>query len=153
MLATTRTPELVFFITGLLLYGVLLWSIKRRFLKKLDLVFSKHTYDAPDFTEISKRLEALNLDSAHFVFTMDRHANVLFRQNKVTLVYGRVGARSPGGIRGPVWTLRKRIFALADKNQTEWMNSNPDVFECAMASYGDSVFWVGLDRMLSGQDV
>jgi hypothetical protein len=41
------------------------------------------------------------------------------------------------------------VFALADTDQTEWMNSNPDVFECAMAGYSDSVFWVRLDRMLS----
>src|ERR1700730_17980691 len=102
MHATTRTPELVIFMAGILLYGLLLWSIKRRFLKKLDLVFSRHSYDAPDSAEINKRLDSLNLDSAHFVFTMDRHANIFFRQNKVTLVYGCTGSRSPGGLRGPV---------------------------------------------------
>ena len=149
MLATTRTPELAIFIAGILLYGVLLWSKKRRFLKKLDHIFSKHNNDTPDVTEISKRLEALNLDSAHFVFTMDRHANILFRQNKITLVYGRVGARSPGGIRGPAWTLSKRTYALADKTQMEWMKSNTDIFECATAGYSYSVFWVNLDKMLS----
>ena len=150
MLATSGTPELIIFITGLLLYGVLIWSIRRRFLKKVDLVFSKHSDDAPDFTEISERLDAVNLDSAHFVFTMDRYANILFRQNKITLVYGHIGTRSPGGIRGPVWTLRKATYALADKNQIEWMKSNPDVFKHAMATYSYSVFWVDLDAMLSG---
>ena len=149
MLATTRTPELVIFAAGILLYVGLLWSIKRRFLKKLDLVFSRHHDDAPDFAELSKRLDSLNLDSAHFVFTMDRHANILFRQNKITLIYGHTGARSPGGIRGPVWTLRKRVYALVDKNQTAWMNNNPDIFECAMAGYSYSVFWVSLDGMRS----
>jgi hypothetical protein len=150
MLATTGTPELVIFIAGILLYGALLWSIKRRFLKKLDRVFLKHSDDAPDFAEIRKRLDALNLDSAHFVFTMDRRANIVFRQNKITLVYGHIGSRSPGGIRGPVWTLRKMVYALADKNQMEWMTSNPDVFQCAMAGYSYSVFWVSLDRVLAG---
>ena len=149
MLATTRTPELVVFLSGLVLYGVLLWSLKRSFLKKLNRVFSRHRDDAPNFAEISKRLETLNLDSAHFVFTIERHANLLFRQNKITLVYGRVGSRSPGGIRGPVWTLRKRVYALVDRKQTEWMKRQPDAFQFAMAAYPDSVFWADLDRMLS----
>jgi len=150
MLATTGTPELVFFIAGLLLYGLLLWFFKRRFLKKLDLVFSKHSEDAPGSAEIAQRLEALNLDSAHFVFTMERHANVPFRQNRITLVYGRIGIRSPGGIRGPEWTLRKAVYALADKHQTEWLRGHPDAFTYATTDYSNSVFWVSLDAFLAG---
>jgi hypothetical protein len=81
---------------------------------------------------------------------MDRHANILFRQHRITLVYGHIGARSPGGIRGPVWTLKKMVYALVDKNQIEWTKSNPDVFKHAMDSYSYSVFWVDLHGMLSG---
>ena len=148
MLATTRMPELVTFLAGILLYGGLLWSIRRRFLQKLDLVFSQSGDEAPDSAEINKRLDSLNLDSAHFVFTMDRHANLRFRQKRITLVYGHIGTRSPGGIRGPAWTLKKRVYALADQRQAEWMNRHPDVFERATTGYNDSVFWVNLDGML-----
>jgi len=150
MRSTTGTPELIIFVAGLLLYGVLLWSIHRRFLKKVDLIFARHDSDAPSSAEINKRLDALNQDSAHSVFCMDRHANISFRQQKLTLVYGRVGTRSPGGIRGPVWTLRKTVFALVDTNQMDCMKSTPNIFKCAINGYTDSVFWVSLDALLSG---
>ena len=81
---------------------------------------------------------------------MERHANVLFRDKEITLIFGRVGTRSPGGIRGPVWTLAKKMYALAENSQTEWMRGNADVFEPAMSGYHYSVFWVNRDALIAG---
>ena len=95
-------------------------------------------------------MEEINLDSAHFVFTMERYANVPFRRKEVILVFGRVGTRSPGGIRGPVWRLAKTAYALVPNSQAEWVTSNGDVFKPAMSGYSHSVFWVNLDAMKAG---
>ncbi len=149
MPATIRAPELITFLTGILLYGVLLWSGQRRFLKKLDLVFSKHGVDEPNETTVREVLEELNLDSAHLMFTMDRHANIAFQESKITLLYGHIGTRSPGGIRGPVWTLKKAVYALVDKTETQWANHHPAVFKYALSGYSYSVFWVNLDALIA----
>ena len=148
MIATIRTTELLAAGAGLLLYGSLLWFLNRRFLQKLDRVFGQHGFDQPTLTHVQRTLEELNLDSAHFVFTMERYANIPFRQKEVTLVFGRVGTRSPGGIRGPVWRLAKTVYALADNSQTEWMKSNANAFTLAMSGYSHSVFWVNLGAMM-----
>lgn len=69
----------------------MLWYLKRRFLKKLDLAFPKHNDDASAFAGIEKRLDALNQDSAHFVFTMERYTEIRFRQRDISVLYGRIG--------------------------------------------------------------
>jgi hypothetical protein len=148
VISTIRTTELLAAGAGLLLYGSLLWFLNGRFLKKLDRVFCQHSSDQPTLTHVQRTLEEINLDSAHFVFTMERYANIPFRQNEVTLVFGRVGTRSPGGIRGPVWRLAKTVYALANHSQKEWMKSNADVFKLAMSGHDYSVFWVNLGAMI-----
>lgn len=150
MIATIRIGELLAVTAVLLLYGWLLWFLNGRFLKKLDLIFRRHSAAQPTFAQVQKTLEEINLDSAHFVFTMERYANILFREKEVTLVFGRVGKRSPGGIRGPVWRLAKTAYALAPNHQAEWMKRNADVFKPAAAGYGHTVFWVNLNAMKAG---
>ena len=150
MIAAIRTGELLAVAAVLLFYGWLLWFLNGRFLKKLDIIFRRHILDQPTFIQVQKTLEEINLDSAHFVFTMERHANIPFRQKVVTLVFGRVGIRSAGGIRGPVWRLAKTAYALAPNSQAEWMKRNADVFKTATSGYGHSVFWVNLDAMKAG---
>jgi len=150
VIAAIRIAELLAVTAGFALYGWLLWLLNGRFLKKLDLVFCRHSLDQPTFGQVQRTLEQINLDSAHFVFTMERYANVPFRRKEVILVFGRVGTRSPGGIRGPVWRLAKTVYALADNRHTEWMKSHADVFKPAMSGHGHSVFWVNLDAMIAG---
>jgi len=150
VIAAIRTAELLAVAAVLLFYGWLLWFLNGRFLKKLDLVFCRHSLDQPAFGQVQKTLEEINLDSAHFVFTMERHANVLFREKEVTLLFGRVGIRSAGGVRGPVWRLAKTAYALVPNSQAEWMTSNGDVFKPAMSGYSHSVFWVNLEAMKAG---
>jgi hypothetical protein len=147
VIAAIRIAELLAVTAVLLLYGWLLWFLNGRFLKKLDLVFSQHSADQPTFGQVQRTLEEINLDSAHFVFTMERYANILFRQKEVTLVFGRVGIRSAGGIRGPVWRLAKTAYALAPKSHAEWMKGHADVFKPALSGYGYSVYWVDLDAI------
>jgi hypothetical protein len=147
VIAAVRTAEFLSVTAVLVFYGWLLWLLNRRFLKRLDGVFSRHGLDEPTLSEVERTLEEINLDSAHFVFTMERYANVLFREKDVTLVFGRVGIRSPGGIRGPVWRLAKTVYALAPNSQAEWMRSNGDVFKPAMSAYTHSVFWVNLGAL------
>jgi hypothetical protein len=149
VIAVVRTPELLAVTAGLMLYGALLWFLNRRFLKRLNLIFSQHRLDEPTLTDIKRTLDELNLDSAHFAFAVERHANILLRHKEVTLVYGRVGTRSPGGMRGPVWTLAKTVYALAENSQTEWMKSNSDIFRPAMSGYRYSIFWVNLDELIA----
>ena len=119
MIAAIRIGELLAVTAVLLFYGWLLWFLNGRFLKKLDLIFRRHSLDHPAFGQVQKTLEEINLDSAHFVFTMERHANVLFREKEVTLLFGRVGIRSAGGVRGPVWRLAKTAYALVPNSQAE----------------------------------
>ena len=135
-------------IVGLSLYGALVWILHRRFHKKLAAAFSRHGEEEPTFAAVKEKLDDLNEDSAHFVFTMDRRANIAFRGRSITLVYGRVGTRSPGGIRGPVWTLRKTIYVLVPRSESAWMESHSEVFQQAMSGYHVSIFWVNLEAML-----
>jgi len=152
VIAVIRTTEFLAVTAVLLLYGSLLWFLNRRFVKKLDRIFCQHSLDRPTLAHVQRTLEEINLDSAHFVFTMERYANIPFRQREVTLVFGRVGTRSPGGIRGPVWRLAKTVYALAHHSQTEWMMSNADVFRPAMSGNSYSVFWVNLAAMIERRD-
>ncbi len=138
------------FLAALLLYIAVLWYLNRRFQQKLGAAFLGRHCSGPGLTAVSEILDDLNEDCAHFVFTAERSGNILFRDKPVTLVYGRVGARSPGGIRGPVWTLRKAIYTLAPPEQSTWMKSQPDVFTHAVSGYRCSIFWVNLDAFLAG---
>jgi hypothetical protein len=147
VIAVIRTPELLAVTAGLVLYGALLWFLNRRFLKNLDRIFCQRRLSQPALAEIQKTLEQLNLDSAHFVFAMDRYANIPFREKEIILIFGRVGTRSPGGIRGPVWRLAKTVYALSENSQAEWMKGNADVFKPAMSGYGHSVYWVNLTAL------
>src|ERR1700740_3288019 len=97
VIATVRITELVFVSVGLLLYVSLLWFLQRRFLKKVNLVFSHRSCDERTVTQIKRTLDDLNLDSAHCMFTMERITNIVFRRKEITLLYGRVASRSPGG--------------------------------------------------------
>jgi len=142
--------ELAAFSAALLLYASLLWFLNWRFHKKLDAAFLRRQCTGPGFADVSETLHDLNEDCAHFVFTAERCGNILFRGKHVTLVYGRVGSRSPGGIRGPGWTLRKAVFALVSHHESEWMRSNPDVFTHTVSGYRYSIFWVNLDTLLAG---
>ena len=132
------------------LYVSLLWSLDRRFRRKLGLAFSCHHCAGPSFAAISEILRDLNEDCGHFVFTAEQSGNVLFREKPVTLVYGHVGSRSQGGIRGPVWKLRKRAYALVPNAQLDWMKTIPGVFRQATSGYRYSIFWVNLDAFLAG---
>jgi hypothetical protein len=150
VIAAVRTAELLAVTTVLAFYGSLLWYLNGRFLKKLDRIFCRQSLDQPTLGEVQRTLEEISLDSAHFIFTMERYANIPFRQKEVILVFGRVGTRSRGGIRGPLWRLAKTTYALAHNSQTEWMKSNADVFRPAMSGYDYSVFWVNLDALIAG---
>jgi hypothetical protein len=95
-------------------------------------------------------LRDLNEDCGHFAFAAEQSGNVLFQEQPITLVYGHVGSRSPGGIRGPVWKLRKRAYALVPNTHLDWMKTFPSVFRHATSGYRYSIFWVNLDAFLDG---
>jgi hypothetical protein len=124
--------------------------LDRRFRRKLGLAFSRHHCAGPSFATISEVLRDLNEDCAHFVFAAEQSGNVLFREKQITLVYGHVGSRSPGGIRGPVWKLGKRAYALVPNTEFEWTQTMPSVFRLATSGYRYSIFWVNLDAFLAG---
>jgi len=138
------------FLAALLLYASLLWYLNRRFHQKLRAAFLRPPCSGPGFTAVSEILDDLNEDCAHFVFTAQHSGNNLFHDKPVTLIYGRVGSRSPGGIRGPVWTLRKAVYALVPPEQAEWMKSHSGIFTHAASGYRCSIFWVNLDAFLAG---
>jgi hypothetical protein len=148
--AQTRFLEAAAFFAALLLYLFILWFLDRRFRRKLAQAFSRHHCAGPSFASISEALRDLNEDCAHFVFTAEQSANVLFRERRIALVYGHVGIRSPGGIRGPVWTLRKRVYAFVPNDEVEWMKANRGVFKLATSGYRFSIFWVDLNAFLAG---
>ena len=142
--------EAAAFIAAVFLYLSILWNLEQRFRRKLGLAFSRDHCPGPTFAAISDTLRELNEDCAHFVFTAEQSGNVLFREKPITLVYGHVGSRFPGGIRGPVWKLRKRAYALVPNTQSDWMKTIPSVFRHATSGYRYSIFWVNLDALLAG---
>jgi hypothetical protein len=148
ILALVRSTEFAAVIAGLSLYGAFVSILNWKFHRKLAAVFSRHLDEGPTSAEIGEALNDLNEDSAHFVFTMDRSANIPFREGFITLIYGRVGTRSPGGIRGPVWTLRKTVYAFVPNSHVPEIKRHADIFEPAMSGYRFSIFWVKLDALL-----
>jgi hypothetical protein len=149
VIAAVRTAELSAVIAGLIVYALVLWLLHRRFRQQVEILFSQSVFDEAARAEINRTLDEVNLDSAHFVFTMERCAKLLFRQQEITIAYGFVGTRAPGGIRGPEWTLRKTVFTLANNRQAEWMGRHQDVFTLAMSAAGHSVFWVKVDALVA----
>jgi hypothetical protein len=145
-----RLLEATAFFAGLLFYFCTLWFLDRRFRRKLALAFSRHHCAGPSFATISEALRDLNEDCAHFVFTAEQSGNVLFREREIALIYGQVGIRFSGGIRGPAWALRKRVYALVPNDQLEWMKAQRGVFKYATSGYQVSIFWVNLDAFLAG---
>jgi hypothetical protein len=148
--AQLRLIEAAAFVAAVGFYFGILWYLDRKFRRKLGLAFSRHHCGGPSFAAISETLSDLNEDCAHFVFMAEQSGNVFFRERPIALVYGHVGSRSPGGIRGPMWTLRKRVYALVPNDQSEWMKSHRGVFKHATSGYQFSVFWVNLDALLAG---
>jgi hypothetical protein len=146
--APVRTIEAAAFVAAVFVYVSILWNLDRQFRRKLGLAFSCHRCAGPSFATISEELRELNEDCAHFIFTAEQSGNVLFREKPITLVYGHVGCRYPGGIRGPVWKLRKRAFALVPNTELEWVKTIPSVFRHATSGYRYSIFWVSLEAFV-----
>src|SRR6185436_205064 len=81
----------------------------------------------PTMAEMCSALASVNACCSKFTFGVTRTSNVLFRGQRISLVFGPVGHIS-GSFAGHV---ELSLFALADTRQAEWMRRNPDVFSAA----------------------
>jgi hypothetical protein len=111
------------------------WTWRFRRFKKL--LFSKNEFEEPTLHEINNKLEEINTE-APFGFAADRRANVYFRGEKISIIYGPVAWSDTS-------THSNRcFFVIAPKEQSHAVQRNSDVFELAVSGTNASIFWVDM---------
>jgi len=133
------------FVVGfILLYVSVVIYLKLRFRRIVNLVFAKHLFNEPSLQQLNIYLDMINRETSIFMFSIDRLANIQFRDQRVSLIYGSVGFYSAAGRSGNIWKSAKSVYALADLSQSEWMRHNADVFDLAFQGSVYAIFWVKL---------
>jgi len=113
--------------------GIHSYRIRRRITRILE----RNEFEEPTLTAINERLMTLNEKSRGEFFVANRRANISFRGERISLVYGCVVNSAFCMSRSDSFN---RLFAIADSQQAEWMKKNSDVFKPALMSSQFSIF-------------
>jgi predicted DNA binding protein len=89
-----------------------------------------------------QKLEVVNEECPTHLFSATRVATVYLHGNSISLVYGHVVTRVGRG------GTERHVFAIADRNQADWMRRYSDVFEQAFSNSPWSIFWVKVPALL-----
>ena len=114
--------------------------------RRVRSLLSKHAGGRPTLPEVQEFLMMVNAECSTHLFSVERFANILFREQTMSLVFGRVGSLGWGKI-GPTWQTTKSLFAIAGAEQTPWMVANPDAFTPAFVGSQASVFWISIGKL------
>ena len=141
------TPhELIAKNLGLLLVAGFLtyFPLRKRWVRRrMERLFSRHSTEVPTLETINQYLSALNAESPKISFGAYRRANVLFRGQIISFVYGLVSGLEAGRF-GPRWRMDRQLFAISDLKQADWMTKNGDVFTLALKGTSTCVFWTNV---------
>jgi hypothetical protein len=126
---------------GLVLFAFIpLWLWRRR--RLVSQLFAAHEGDEIALEEMRQKLEAVNEECPTHLFSAERVATVYLHENPISLVYGFVVRQ--------VWEggVERHVFAVADRDQADWMRRYSDVFEPAFSGSPWSIFWVKVPALL-----
>lgn len=118
-----------------------IFELRRR--RRIFRIISANECDAAQLGAMSELLTRLNAQSGDLAFTMDRAANITFREHRITLVLGSV-CRPVPKIFGALSASARCLYAVADAREAEWMSQNPDAFDPVRVGVPLSVFGVKL---------
>ena len=136
-----NTPSwFVLAIFPLLFFLFTLWSW--RFRRLLARLFAKHQFDEPTLKDVQKRVDLVDQECPQFSFAAERVANLSFHGKKVSIVCGPV-AWSDAFTHSD-----KCVYAIADADQSQWMQHTSNVFKPAFTGSNDSVFWVNIPELM-----
>jgi hypothetical protein len=128
----------------LLLYPLIaLCIIRLLFRRDVVRIMSENLFVEPTFAVVNQALAAVNARSRTYIFNVERTTNILFRGHRLCLVAGPVRRVGVGKFVSTLF-FNKRLYALADDQQVDWMKANPDVFSAACLASPYSVFWIKL---------
>ena len=120
------------------LFNLWIW----RFRRLLARLFAKHQFTEPTLKDVQQRVDLIDQECPKFSLAVERVANMSFRGKKVSIICGPVA-----------WSdafthMNKCVYAIADADQSQWMQQNSDVFEPAFTGSRDSVFWMNMPELL-----
>jgi hypothetical protein len=135
---TTFENAVILAILGLLVFGCLreLW-----YRRKIRTILARHSIEIPSLEALSASLTILNAESPKYIFTAKERANIPFRGQVVTFIYGLAGSAYPRNL-GGWWGIYKAFYAVSGLSQSAWMTTNSDVFIPASKGQSCCVFWV-----------
>jgi hypothetical protein len=113
-----------------------------RYRRLVSQLFAGREGDETAVQEMRQKLEVVNGESPTHLFSATRVATVYLHENPISLVYGQVVTR--------VWEggTERHVFALADRDQADWMRRYSDVFEPAFSGSPWSIFWVKVPALV-----
>jgi hypothetical protein len=110
-------------------------------------ILARHSGEPPGLPQIQAWLAAVNASSPNYVFSASRYANIPFRGQTITVVFGSVGSFRPTSTSGSMWDLTGTLFAIADTGTIAWLTANSDVFTPAFRSPDAAVFWIRIGKL------
>ena len=119
-------------------------GLRQWYLRRLAArLFADHERDDTALANLRETLDKVNRECRTHSFFATRVANISLRDHPVVLVDGWIVAP---GARGP--HTETSVFAVADRNEADWLRNFSDIFEHACSGAGWSIFWVSLPRLM-----
>lgn len=139
-------PVQVIFLT--VAVGVLgFFIIRPIYFRQSVLSLLRNEVTGPKLIKICEAISAINGVCPQHTFEVQRAGTIVFRGQPITLIWGYIdsvtvaGPRSSGSARFPA------LFALADAEQVNWMNTNPEIFTPLFVGSPFSLFGVKLSAL------
>jgi len=140
MLAHVTAREVGLWIIFAVLVFIPLW---RWHLRRLTTrLFEGREGDATALSEMRDTLEAVNRECRTHTFSAARVATISLHDHPICLVDGSVIVPTARGAH-----TEKSVFAVADRDEADWLRRYSDIFELAFAGSAWSIFWVKLPTL------
>src|SRR6476469_6791591 len=95
----------LFILAGILI-ALFAHAARRR--RQIARILEGHLGDPPTLEQLQEQLSELNAESGRYVFEAERHANIAFRDHRLSVIAGKVGSAQPGA-HGPSWRRKATI--------------------------------------------
>ena len=138
--AMTNRDFALLILLALFAFVALYFGVRRY---RISRIFGREPSDIPALETVRRKLDKINADCRRFAFGAQRIATVSLAGHNVLLIYGLVGfiEALQGGV-------EKRVYAIAEGDEIEWMRHFPDVFEFADSTASSAVFWVKVPALM-----
>jgi hypothetical protein len=131
---------------GPLVAGVLLtyMGLRHWYLRRLQSrLFVDASCDDPELDSFREALEEVNRECRTHSFFASRFAKTQLSGHPISLIQGWVVVPMAEGANS-----ERRIFAIAHRDESDWLRHFSDVFDLAFSGSVWSVFWVKLPTLM-----